>query len=348
LAAFSLAAPAQSATLVASTKRFGGSMKRRDFLAVVTGVVASRTAARAQTAVPLVGYLSSNAKGSDAKLISRLQSGLSENGFIEGKNYEIEFVWSESGYEQLSSEAARLVARKADVIIASGLPATLAAKAATSTIPIVFRFAVDPVAYQVVRSFDRPGGNLTGVTMLFDPLTPKKLQLLSELVKETSFGFLVNPKNPNVKSHQEQAETAARALGLHLMMLTASSATEIDQAFALAREKKLGAVLLGDDPFFFSNSEQLVKAAVRYRVPTMYYVRDFPDAGGLMSYGPTFDEMAYQTGQYVSRILRGAKPADLPVQQPTRFELVINLKTAKVLGITVPPSLLGTADEVIE
>jgi putative tryptophan/tyrosine transport system substrate-binding protein len=323
-------------------------MRRRDFLGVATGAIAFRTAAQAQTAVPLVGYLSSNAQGSDAKLIGQLQKGLSEKGFIEGKNFEIEFLWSEGGYEQLSSKAARLVARKVDVIIASGLPAALAAKAATSTIPIVFRFAVDPVAYQVVRSFDRPGGNLTGVTMLFDPLTPKKLQLLSELVKETSFGFLVNPNNPNVISHQEQAETAARALKLHLTTLTATNTAEIAQAFALADEKKIGAVLLGDDPFFYSNSEQLIKAALRYRVPTMYYVRDFPDAGGLISYGPSFDEMAYQTAQYVGRILQGAKPADLPVQQPTKFELVINLRTAKALGITVPSSLLGAADEVIE
>jgi putative ABC transport system substrate-binding protein len=168
------------------------------------------------------------------------------------------------------------------------------------------------------------------------------------LVKGTSFGFLVNPKNPNVESHREQAETAARALKLHLTTLTASSTAEIEQAFALAQEQAIAAVLLGDDPFFYSNIEQLVKAATRYRVPTMYYVRDFPDVGGLISYGPDFDEMAYQTGQYVGRILKGARPADLPVHQPTKFKLVVNLKTAKALGITVPPSLLGTADEVID
>ena len=324
-------------------------MRRRDFLALATGALALPAAARAQNAaVPLVGYLSSNAKGSDAKLIRELQRGLSHQGFIEGKTVEIEFHWSEGGYDRLSSQAAELVARKVDVIVASGLPATLAAQAATSTIPIVFRFAVDPVAYRVVRSFDRPGGNLTGVTMLFDPLTPKKLQLLSELVNDTSFGFLVNPKNPNLKSHQEHAETAARELRLRLTILTASTVTEIEQAFALAQEKSIAAVLLGDDPFFYSNSELLVKAAVRYRMPTMYYVRDFPDVGGLISYGPSFDEMAYQAGQYVGRILKGANPAELPVQQPTKFELVINLKTAKTLGIIIPPLLLGTADQVIE
>jgi putative tryptophan/tyrosine transport system substrate-binding protein len=332
-----------------SPRRRGDRMKRREFLALAAGAFALPEVTRARSAtVPLVGYLSSNAKGTDAKLIGELQRGLSEQGFIEGKTVEIEFHWSEGGYERLSSQAAQLVARKVDVIVASGLPATLAAKAATSTIPIVFRFAVDPVAYQVVRSFDHPGGNLTGVTMLFDPLTPKKLQLLLELAKGSSFGFLVNPKNPNVGSHQEQAETAARALRLQLTVLTASSAAEIEQAFALAHEKAIAAILLGDDPFFRSNSEQLVEAAARYRVPTMYYVRDFPDVGGLISYGPNFDEMAHQTVQYVGRILKGAKPADLPVQQPTKFELVVNLKTAKALGITVPPILLERADEVIE
>ncbi len=324
-------------------------MRRRDFLALTTGAMAWPRLTRAQQpAIPVVGYLSSNAEGTDAKLIRALQASLSEQGFIEGKTVAMEFRWSADGYDRLSGLAAELVARKVDVIVASGLPASLAAKAATPTIPIVFRFAVDPVAYGVVDSFDHPGGNLTGVTMLFDPLTPKKLQLLSELVNDTSFGFLVNPKNPNLKSHQEQAETAARALRLRLTTLTASTATEIEQAFALAREKSIAAVLLGDDPFFYSSSQQLVKAALRYRMPTMYYVRDFPDIGGLISYGPNFDEMARQTGQYIGRILKGAKPAELPVQQPTKFELVVNLKTAKELGIIIPPSLLGTADEVIE
>jgi putative tryptophan/tyrosine transport system substrate-binding protein len=207
-------------------------MRRRDFLALGTGALAWPVVARAQNAtIPLIGYLSSNAKGSDAKLIRELQRSLSEQGFVEGKTVEFEFHWSEGAYDRLSQHATELVARKVDVIVASGLPATLAAQAATSTIPIVFRFAVDPVAYRVARSFDHPGGNLTGVTMLFDPLIPKKLQLLSELVNDTSLGFMVNPKNPNVKSHQEQAETAARVLRLRLTTLTASSVTEIEQAW---------------------------------------------------------------------------------------------------------------------
>jgi len=327
----------------------GDRMRRRDFLGLAIGALGLPAAARAaNAAIPVVGYLSSNARGTDAALIRALQRSLSEQGFIEGKTVAMEFRWSADGYDRLAGLAAELVAKKVDVLVASGLPATLAAKAATSTVPIVFRFAVDPVAYRVVASFDHPGGNLTGVTMLFDPLTPKKLQLLSELVHDTSFGFLVNPKNPNVKSHREQAEAAARSLKLRLTTLTASTAAEIEPAFALAREKSIAAVLLGDDPFFFSSSQQLVKAALRYRMPTMYYVRDFCDIGGLISYGPNFDEMARQTGQYIGRILKGAKPAELPVQQPTKFELVVNLKTAKELGLAIPPSLLGTADEVIE
>jgi len=324
-------------------------MRRREVIALAVGALALPAAARAQSArVPLVGYLSSNAKGADTKLIDKLQKGLAEQGFVEGKTVAIEYRWSEAGYDRLAGQAAELVARNVDLIVASGLPATLAAKAATSTIPIVFRFAVYPVAFGVVRSFDHPGGNLTGVTMLFDPLTPKKLQLLSELVHDTSVGFLVNPKNPNVSSHRERAETAARALGLRLTTLTASSAPEIAQAFATAREQSISAILLGDDPLFFSNIQPLVEAAARHRMPTMYYVRDFPEAGGLISYGPSFDEMAFQAGRYVGRVLKGARPADMPVQQPTKFELVVNLTAAKTLGLELSSALLATADEVIE
>jgi len=323
-------------------------MKRRDFLALATGTVFLPAAARAQGApVPRIGYLSSNAKG-DERIIHELQRGLSEQGFVEGKTVEMVFYWSEGGYDRLAGSAAELVASKIDLIITSGLPATLAAKAATSTIPIIFRFAVDPVVYGVVKSFDRPGGNLTGVTMLFDPLTPKKLQLLFELVGDRPLGFLVNPKNPNVATHLQQAESAARELKLNLTTLTASSAGEIDLAFAAAREKGIAAILLGDDPFYYSNSQLLVDTAARYRMPTMYYVRDFPEIGGLISYGPNFDQMAYQTGLYAGRILKGAKSGDLPVQQPTKFELVVNLKSARALGIAVAPLLLGTADVVIE
>jgi putative ABC transport system substrate-binding protein len=237
---------------------------------------------------------------------------------------------------------------KVDVIAASGLPAALAAKAATSTIPVVIRLAVDPTAFGLAQSFDRPGGNLSGVTMMFDPLTPKKLQMLHELVPNPSIGLLVNPKNPNHASHQEHAETASRVLGLRLTVLAASSGNEIGLAFERALQTGIGALLVGDDPLFDVESRKLVESAARFRIPTMYYVRDFTVAGGLISYGPSFDEMAKQVGVYLGRILKGENPADLPIHQPTKFETVINLKTAKALGLTIPPKFLFTADEVIE
>ncbi len=249
---------------------------------------------------------------------------------------------------RLPKLASDLVATKVDVIAASGLPAALAAKAASSTLPIVFKLAVDPTAFGLAQSFDRPGGNLTGVTMLFDPLTSKKLQLLHELVSDLSIGLLINPRNQNATSHKEHAETAAQSLGLRLTVLTAGSSDEIERAFALGRQKGIGALLVGDDPLFDVANQRLVGAASHYKVPTMYYVRDFVANGGLLSYGPSFDEMAVQVGLYVGRILKGAKPADLPIQQPTKFQLVINLKTAKTLGLEVPSTLIARADEVIE
>jgi putative ABC transport system substrate-binding protein len=228
------------------------------------------------------------------------------------------------------------------------LPATLAAKAASSTIPIVFRLAIDPTSFGLARSFDRPEGNLTGVTMLFDPLTPKKLQLLHELVSDSSIGLVVNPNNPNATSHREHAEKAAQSLGLGLTVLTAGTPDEIDPAFATARQTGIRAMLVGDDPMFDVESRRLVAAAASNKLPTMYYVSDFVFAGGLISYGPSFTEMATQVGTYIGRILKGAKPGDLPIQQPTKFELVANVKTAKTLGLALPPTLLANADQVIE
>lgn len=235
------------------------------------------------------------------------------------------------------------------VFIKLKLPAALAAKAASPAIPIVFRLAIDPVTFGLAESFSRPGGNITGVTMLFDPLTPKKFQLLHELLPNaTSIGLLVDPKNQNAASHQENAERAAQTLGLRLVVLTASSANEIEPAFVAGSQKSIGALLVGDDPLFDVLNEQLVSAAARYKIATMYYVRDFVATGGLISYGPSFDEMAKQVGVYLGRILEGTKPADLPVQQPTKIDLVVNVKTAKALGLTIPQSFLLRADEVIE
>ena len=325
-------------------------MRRRDFITLVSSAAAVwPLAARAQKPViPVVGYLSSKDEAAEAEIIAGVRKGLAEQGFVEGENFAFMFRWSDGDYQRLPQFAADLVTNKVNVIAASGLPAVLAAKAATSSIPIVFRHAINPVAFGLVQSFDRPGGNLTGVTMLFDPLTQKKLQLLSELVPDVSIGLLVNPRNPNATSHKEHAETAVKALRLRLTVLTAGSAEEIDPAFATGRQKGIAALLVGDDPLFDVQSRRLVEAADRHRIPTMFYVRDFVVTGGLISYGPRFEEMAIQVGVYVGRILKGAKPADLPIHQPTKFELVINRKTAKTLGLAVPPSLLSRADEVIE
>jgi len=325
-------------------------MRRREFVAWIGGgVVAWPSALRAQnSAVRTIGYLSSKDEASEANITAGIRKGLAERGLIEGQSVSITYRWSAGDYRRLPELAADLVTRNVDVIAASGLPAALAAKAASSTVPIVFRLAIDPVAFGLAQSFDRPGGNLTGVTMLFDPLTPKKLQILHELVPDLSIGLLVNPSNPNAISHKEHAEAAAQALNLQLTVLTAKNPDEVESAFAMGRQKEIGALLVGDDPMFDVENHRLVAAASRVGIPTMYYVRDFVVSGGLLSYGPSFDEMAKQVGIYLGRILQGAKPADLPIQQPTNFELVINVKTAKALGLTVPAALLARADQVIE
>jgi putative ABC transport system substrate-binding protein len=324
-------------------------MRRRDFLGAVGAAIAWPSTAGAQSSVnPVIGYLSSKDERAEAGIVAGMRQGLADQGIVLGQSAAITYRWSAGHYDRLPQLAADLVAAKVNVIVASGLPATQAAKAATSTIPIVFRHAVDPVAFGLVQSFDRPGGNLTGVTMLFDPLTPKKLQLLHELVPNASIGLLINPNNPNATSHKEHAEKAVQALGLRLTVLTAGNSGDIDPAFATGRQKNIAALLVGDDPMFDVESHRLVRAAQRLRIPTMYYVRDFVVAGGLISYGPSFDEMARQVGANVGRILKGATVAELPVQQPTKFELVINLKSAKALGLNIPPSFLARADEVIE
>ncbi len=282
-------------------------------------------------------------------IVAAVRRGLAGNGLVEGRDFAIDFRFSGGDYGKLASMARDLVGRDVKVIITSGLPATLAAKKATTTIPIVFRLAIDPVAFGLATTLSRPGGNLTGVTMLFDPLTAKKLELLHELAPaSTSIAVLINPENQNAASHRQHAEAAARKLGLALTMLQASARAELDPALRAAATAKVGSILVADDPFFDVSGRELTEGAQRYALPTMYYVRDFVDAGGLISYGPNFDEMANQVGDNAGRILKGAKPGELPIGQPTRFELVINLKAARMLHLTVPPSLLARADELIE
>jgi putative ABC transport system substrate-binding protein len=326
-------------------------MRRRDFIPLVGVVIAARpfAACPQQLTIPLIGYIGSSTAAAAGVELAALQEGLNQAGFIEGRSVAIEYRWAEGEYNRLPSLAAELADRQVSVIIASGLPAALAAKAATSVIPIVFAIGVDPVGFGLVESLSRPGGNLTGGTVMFDLLHEKRLQLLHELAPDSaSLGFMVNPKNPNAASHSEHVEAAAQTLGLKLTVLTAGGADEIESAFATGRGNAIGALLIGDDPFFDIRQIQLVALAAQYMVPTMYFRRDFVVAGGLISYNPRAGDISRQVGNYAGRILKGAKPTELPVVQPTRFELVINLKTAKALGLSVPPSILGRADELIE
>ena len=323
-------------------------MRRRDVIILITGAAAAWPlgASGQQSELPVVGYLGATSEGRGLPAFRR---GLNEAGFVEGRNVAIEYRWARGEYDRLPALAADLVARRVTVIRSSSITATLAAKGATSTIPIIFDVGVDPVAFGLVSSLSHPGGNLTGVAFLLGELWPKRLQLLHELApKAGTIGVLVNPANSNSDFNTRNLEPAAKALGLQLEVLPASTEPDIDAAFATIQRRRVDALLVGDDPFFYSRSSQLPAMAAAHRVPTIYFAREFAASGGLISYGPSFTAMARIASEYTGRILKGEKPADLPVQQPTTFELVVNLKTAKELGLTVPPSILARADEVIE
>ena len=325
-------------------------MRRRELLLTLGGAVIAPRALRAQQkAMPVIGYLNVNSPGSAEPFAAAFQQGLGEAGYAEGQNVAIERRWAEGRYDRLSPMAADLVGRKVDVIVAGGTAAVIGAKDATSTIPIVFNIGVDPVAAGLVASFARPGGNLTGVAIMNTELMPKRLELLSELVPHAQvIALLVNSNNPNADRIIGEVQEAARAKGVELDILKAATESEIDAAFATLVQLQAGAVVVQAEWYFGSRREQLVALAARYAVPTIYEFREFVAAGGLISFGTSFTETWRQVGVYAGRILNGAKPADLPVQQPTRFELVVNLKTASALGLTVPPSILARADEVIE
>jgi putative ABC transport system substrate-binding protein len=312
-------------------------------------MTAARTLRAQQKAMPVIGYLSGASPGPYAPYVAAFRLGLSDTGYVEGQNLAIEYRWAEGRYDRLPALAADLVARKVDLIAADGIPAALAAKSATSTIPIVFAVGADPVAGGLVASLARPGGNLTGVSVMTTELLPKRLELLSELVPQARvIALLVNPNNTSTEVMIRDVQDAARAKGLQLTILKAGSEGEIDAAFASLVQLHAGALLVGSDPFFVGRRGQLVELASRHAVPAMYEMRAFAASGGLMSYGTSLTGTFRQVGVYVGRILKGAKPADLPVQQPTTFELVVNLKTAKALGLTVPPAILARAAEVIE
>jgi len=324
---------------------------RREFLTLLGGAAASwPLAARAQqAALPTVGYLSLFSQEGGAIGVAGLRKGLGESGYVVGRNVDLEFRWAESKADALPALAADLVRRQVAVIVASTPPAARAAKVATATIPIVFVMGEDPVKEGVVASLNRPGGNVTGFSDFGNQLAGKRLGLLHDtLPKAETFAFLVNPSNPNAEPDTKVMQAAASARGLHLEVLAADTERDLETAFARMAQLRVGAVLVNVDIFFVGRREQIAALAARHALPAIYERREFPAAGGLMSYGPDRAGSSRQAGLYVGRILKGEKPADLPVQQSTKFDLVINLKTAKTLGLEIPPGVLAIADEVIE
>jgi putative ABC transport system substrate-binding protein len=327
-------------------------MKRRDFITVLGGAAAAwPLAARAQQRTfPVIGLLSSRSLAVDTPLIAVIRQGLNETGIIEGQNVTIDYRWAEGQYDRLAGLAADLVRQHVAVIVAiGGDPSALAAKAATATIPIVFVGATDPVRSGVVTSLHRPGGNITGVSGFMTEMEPKRLELLRELRPHaTTTAVLVNPNEPSIEIRMSDIQTAARSVGQEITILNASTIRDIDAAFARLAQMRADALLVAGDPFFFNRAAQLVVLAARHAIPSLYSRREFAAAGGLMSYGSTFNDIYRLVGVYAARILKGEKPGDLPIQLATKFELVINLSTARALGLEVPPTLLARADEVIE
>jgi putative tryptophan/tyrosine transport system substrate-binding protein len=326
-------------------------VRRRAFISLLGGAVAAwPLAAHAEQAVPVVGFFNAASPGPLRQQIAAFHTGLKESGYVEGQNVAIEYRWAESRYDRLTAMAADLASRKVAVIAApASTPAALAAKAATTTIPIVFSIGGDPVQTGLVANLNRPGGNVTGFSSMDSELAAKQVGLLHELLPAAArFAVLVNPANLSNEFVIRDAQTGAAALKLQIEVLSASTNRDITTAFTTLLQKGAGALLVSPDLFFVSRHTQFVTLAARHAVPTINFDRAFAEAGGLMSYGTSFRELFRQVGVYVGRILKGEKPGELPVARPTKFEFVINLQTAQVLGLTVPPSLLSVADEVIE
>jgi putative ABC transport system substrate-binding protein len=324
-------------------------MKRRAFIAALGSAAAWPLAARGQQPTPVVGYLEGAPQAQFSHLISALDRGLSDEGYIDGQNIRIEYRWADGHYDRLPTLAAELLQHHPSVIFATAFASALAAKDATSVIPIVFVSGPDPVQVGLVPSLSQPRYNLTGVTLFTSALAAKRLELLRELSPMMdTFAFIVNPSNPRARYDIQDMEAAAHSLVRELIVLKAESDHELEVAFASLPQRRVQASVIGGDPFFNSRAQQLVALATQYRIPTIYPLREFTVGGGLMSYGASVSNGYRQAGAYVGRILKGEKPADMPVSQPTTFDLVINLKTAKALGLTIPPLLLARADEVIE
>jgi putative ABC transport system substrate-binding protein len=326
-------------------------MRRREFIMLTGGVAAAwpLVAGAQQAAMPVIGFMNNGTAKGGEDLQAAFRQGVSEAGYIEGQNVTIEYHWGEGHDDRLPGLAADLARRRVSVIAATSTPAGLAAKAATATIPIVFETAGDPIKLGLVPSLNRPGGNTTGVTQLSSELVSKRLGLLHDLIPTaTIIGFLVNPIDPRTETQKRDTQDAAQALGLQIHVLNASTEAEINTAFATLPELRLGALLVGTGELFRRQREQLAALAARQGMPAIYQYREFAAAGGLISYGTSLTDSYRLAGIYTGRVLKGEKPADLPVMRPTKFELVINLKTAKTLGLTIPPGVLAIADEVIE
>jgi putative tryptophan/tyrosine transport system substrate-binding protein len=326
-------------------------MRRREFIGLFSSTVVAwpLTARAQQAAMPVIGFLNSGSAEAFKSLVAAFRQALLESGYVEGQNLAIEYRWADGDYEKLPKLAADLVGRHVSAIFAGGPPAVLAAKAATTTIPIVFTSGGNPVELGLVSSLNQPGGNVTGVSFLVNELGAKRLELLRELVPAArSVGFLANPTRPSFQSQVKNAQQGAQALDLKLIVLNASNEAEIETAFAEFSQQRIAALLVGTDAFFLTRRDQIVALANRLRIATMYDLREYVVAGGLISYAPSIVEVYRQAGIYVAKILKGAKPADLPVLQPTKFDLVLNLKAAKALGLTISNQMQLLADEVIE
>jgi putative ABC transport system substrate-binding protein len=327
-------------------------MRRRDFISLIGGAAAAwPLVGRAQqSGLPIIGFLSSRAPGDSAGVLAAFYQGLREAGFVEGQNVQIAFRWAEGHYDRLPAFAADLVGLPvAAIFAAGGQPSTFAAKAKTSTIPIVFSAVSDPVQLGLVASLNKPGGNVTGMSMFAEDLWAKSAELLKQMVPKVSVvAYLINPSSPSTTMYTKAAAAAGNSLGVSVTMLEAGTEQALNEAFANFEKSGAGGLVVPNEPFFDTQRDRVVALATKYAVPVIYPFREYVLAGGLMSYGPSLVDLYRQAGVYLGRVLKGEKPADLPVQQPTKFELFINLKTAKALGLIIPPALLATADEVIE